>query len=339
VSWSGGKRPRGFTLIELLVVIAIIAVLIALLLPAVQQAREAARRTQCKNNLKQIGLALHNYENTYLRLPMSGYGEWGTQAWSPSWLVHILPFLDQAPSFNLLTFSGTTWETRSYMVQPLRNWKMYQDTRVPVYNCPSSPLPMTRTDSSSPQTQALGAPPQLSYQLVNYVGIAGTYFNPANRECCVAGGRTDSAGWGWNAYNGLICPENPEGSHSVRFRDVTDGLSNTYAIGEQSNYAVLAPNDKLDLRACNHVGGAWNGNFGHHTHWWLNVIVNRYPINAVNAVEWTQPYMRHNILTSAHPGGGHFLFGDGSVQFLSENIDYWTYMALGGRDDAVVASF
>jgi hypothetical protein len=114
-------------------------------------------------------------------------------------------------------------------------------------------------------------------------------FNPANRECCVAGGRTDSAGWGWNAYNGLICPENPEGSHSVRFRDVTDGLSNTYAIGEQSNYAILAPNDKLDLRACNHVGGAWNGNFGHHTHWWLNVIVNRYPINAVNAVEWTQP--------------------------------------------------
>jgi prepilin-type processing-associated H-X9-DG protein len=328
----------------LLVVIAIIAILIALLLPAVQQAREAARRTQCKNNLKQIGLALHNYENTFQRLPMSGYGQFlldgrpaSKQDWSASWLVRILPFVEQAPAFNQLVFNGT-WETANYAA-PLNNWRMYQELRVSSFNCPSSPLPTTRTDPMGAVNQGLGAPANLTYQLVDYVGIAGTYFNPATRECCEAGGRTDSLGWGWNAYNGIICPENPEGSHSVRFRDITDGLSNTYAIGEQSNYTILGPGDKRDLRASNHRGGAWNGNFGHQTHWWLNVIVNRYPINAVNALEWTQPYMRHNTLTSAHPGGGHFLFADGSVQFLSENIDFWNYMALGGRDDGVVAQF
>ena len=95
------KRRGGFTLIELLVVIAIIAVLIALLLPAVQQAREAARRTQCKNNLKQIGLALHNYESTFGRLPPGTFGGMGTcNDDGLAWSFSILPYLDQAPLYN-----------------------------------------------------------------------------------------------------------------------------------------------------------------------------------------------------------------------------------------------
>ena len=110
------RRRRGFTLIELLVVIAIIAVLIALLLPAVQQAREAARRTQCKNNLKQLGLALHNYESTFSQFPMPAIwsvnvtsGSQGDPSFAMSWGMSILPYMDQAPLFNSFDFTRPIW--------------------------------------------------------------------------------------------------------------------------------------------------------------------------------------------------------------------------------------
>ena len=104
------KKKKGFTLIELLVVIAIIAILIALLLPAVQQAREAARRTQCKNNLKQVGLALHNYHDVALSFPIgsnaSNTNSNGDGHWGVSWWARILPYADQAPLYNTLQFEG-----------------------------------------------------------------------------------------------------------------------------------------------------------------------------------------------------------------------------------------
>src|SRR6185436_9747421 len=103
----------GFTLIELLVVIAIIAILIALLLPAVQQAREAARRTQCRNNLKQLGLALHNYHDAKNRFPQAViWGTWNGQSWLPNhhtWLTMLLPYLDQAPLYNQVNFQAPAW--------------------------------------------------------------------------------------------------------------------------------------------------------------------------------------------------------------------------------------
>src|SRR6187455_2473364 len=95
---------RGFTLIEMLVVIAIIAILVALLLPAVQQAREAARRSQCKNNLKQIGLAMHNYHDTFNGFPNGGIAS-SVGGWGLSWYIRILPYIDQAPVFNGINFS------------------------------------------------------------------------------------------------------------------------------------------------------------------------------------------------------------------------------------------
>src|SRR5450432_1678919 len=98
------RKLSGFTLIELLVVIAIIAVLIALLLPAVQQAREAARRTQCKNNLKQMGLGLHNYHDTYNMFPPGALTAGGDNLWGMSWYIRILPNIDQSVVFNQLTF-------------------------------------------------------------------------------------------------------------------------------------------------------------------------------------------------------------------------------------------
>ena len=99
------RRKRGFTLIELLVVIAIIAILIALLLPAVQQAREAARRSQCKNNMKQIGLALHNYHDVFTTFPIGGL----KNSRGPNWRVGLLPYMDQAPAYNQVSFASSFW--------------------------------------------------------------------------------------------------------------------------------------------------------------------------------------------------------------------------------------
>ncbi len=133
------RRQRGFTLIELLVVIAIIAILIALLLPAVQQAREAARRTQCKDNLHNIGLALHNYEETHRTLPPLAFGDGGNPASSPvpafPWSVMILPFLDQAPLYNVMKPGPTTLQqllnsttSRTLLQTPLEIFMCPSDT-------------------------------------------------------------------------------------------------------------------------------------------------------------------------------------------------------------------
>ncbi|HET6425819.1 MAG TPA: DUF1559 domain-containing protein, partial [Planctomycetaceae bacterium] len=118
------RRSRGFTLIELLVVIAIIAILIALLLPAVQQAREAARRTQCRNNLKQLGLAIHNYVDNYSTLPINRYGDYvyssvwngpyeDSRSWS--WLVSIMPYVEASPLYNMLNFENTALNDSPYL--------------------------------------------------------------------------------------------------------------------------------------------------------------------------------------------------------------------------------
>ena len=133
-------RRRGFTLIELLVSIAIIAVLIALLLPAVQQAREAARRTQCKNNLKQIGLAMHNYHDTHNGFPNGNIAS-SARGWGMSWYMRILPYVDQAPVYNKLNFSGTQpgWSCCGDTVGQA-NGDVIRGIRFAFTVCPSSSL-------------------------------------------------------------------------------------------------------------------------------------------------------------------------------------------------------
>lgn len=138
-------RSRGFTLIELLVVIAIIAVLIALLLPAVQQARESARRTQCKNNVKQLGLAMHNYHDTYNTFPPNSL-QWGAPAFTPEWtgtqhgtqLLMILPYIDQGPMYNAVNFSNTNAESTTVQGKPI-----YQIV-IPAFICPTATSPNQR---------------------------------------------------------------------------------------------------------------------------------------------------------------------------------------------------
>lgn len=196
------NRKKGFTLIELLVVIAIIAILIALLLPAVQQAREAARRSTCKNNLKQIGLALHNYHGThnifpygYNTVPFPGCTD-GTEDIRTGWGFFILPFIDQAPLYQYCNTNGASdcpiWHTTTALIDTAGTGAR---AIIPVYNCPSDPMGGINTDYS-PNNMGKS----------NYKGVTLDATNQARA-------------FGTSAV-------------TTRIRDITDGTSNTLLIGE-----------------------------------------------------------------------------------------------------------
>ncbi len=285
-------RRTGFTLIELLVVIAIIAILIALLLPAVQQAREAARRTQCKNNLKQIGLALHNYHDTHNVFPPGQIRGWnGTNETGSGfgWGTMILPFMDQAPLYNRLDF----------------NTPIFEGTNKTQING-SAPLPMTLCPSDTSRTRfnnVHGGQPNNMNALPNtsYRGSSGSW----------AAGFSDSTDVRYSGGIFCIDPAPATGISGVR-----DGTSNTIMVGEHSG------------RIWN--GGSWYG-MQHQTmgsatpgndvaccsSWYLAPgymkLTNAYTVGM------TVADYRYG---SDHAGGAHFLFADGTVRYLSENINH-----------------
>jgi len=304
--WSGFCRSSGFTLIELLVVIAIIAVLIALLLPAVQQAREAARRSQCKNNLKQIGLALHNYHDTYKMFPPGFINANG-------WMVNtfILPFLDQAPLYNKLNPSGPMDLTNTTRLADVR-------TILPAYLCPSTP---ERSPSRNTRLTVNGQQIGVSH----YLGFNGN----GDYRCTTPPSSASSP-------NGIFFMDS-----NIRTRDVTDGLSNTFAFTERTTASI---------GLVNHVGGVWAGiNFpcvpgsvpvgGSVSYQYENI---RYALtqarNSWSMINGTATYQYGP--SSMHVGGVHCLLGDGSVRFVSENIDAATttstYQKLAARNDGLV---
>lgn len=325
-------RKRGFTLIELLVVIAIIAILIALLLPAVQQAREAARRSTCKNHMKQIGLAMHNYHDTFSRFPI------GEQAGfiRPNWRAPILPYLDQAPAYNQMNFNIST-TVGGFMSENSGGSYGYgtgagtnevlKTLRVPVYNCPSSPHSISSNDNGMNNYD--------QGQTMDYVGIAGATPDPAGRTnvCSVAG-----AGYGNGTYcnNGLLAPND-----CFRMRDVKDGTSNTVIVAEQSGQV----NGK-DCRS-NYYGG-WSGigttskmpSLPSGSAWGSGTTTVMYSINSFwksgGPTEASAPYGANTIIGSYHTGGTHVLLTDGAVRFVSENIDFGTLANLCSRGDGQV---
>lgn len=319
-------RRRGFTLVELLVVIAIIGILIALLLPAVQAAREAARRSQCSNSLKQIGLALHNYHDTHRVFPPGGLGVNGA-----AWTVFILPYLEQKPAYDKMVFGDhTSWSMQGDGGIPNRNWAICNDLRVPMLNCPSSPLPTTRARTTDGATQGLGAPTSITYQLINYVGIGGVVIDPTTGVLTGASGT-----YGTVNTTGIL-----HGASKTRFADILDGTSNTIMVGEQGNWT-----ENIDVRSCNHDGGAWmglrSGNNPLSFSWSLNMTWIRYRINepkrtAAIGDGFQTGYTANNALTSAHPGGVQVLRADGGTNFLSETINFNTLLRLGHKSDGLV---
>ena len=321
------KKPsrKAFTLIELLVVIAIIAVLISLLLPAVQQAREAARRTQCKNNLKQIGLSLHNYESNYNTFPIGARSD-GAGGFGPSWWAGVLPFVDQAPLYNKLTFSGSHcgW-VGSGSGSGDANGQASNGVNIPAMSCPSSPLPTMITVGK----YTVNGP--------HYLGISGAMTGNGFTEtrvanCCNCCSTT--AGNGQIAFGGTMIANNV-----VRIKDITDGTTNVMVIGECSNWFGPGQNNPTPtdgwLMGSSGTGSGTGYNSGRADQ--LTTI--NYPPNGT--IYGTSAGVANNAgpnngLASAHVGGVQVLLADGSARFISNNINLATLRMVATRDDGGV---
>lgn len=306
------RQRRGFTLIELLVVIAIIAILIALLLPAVQQAREAARRSQCKNNLKQIGLALHNYHDIFGAFP-PGYVRFDTNAnnyahdvaageghWA--WSAMILPQIDQAPLFNQLSVGNrSVGAAMDAMLTQMQNGQ-------PAFRCPSDSAPQVNNFGTTTAT-----PDRLFARPGNANGdpVAISTYVAANNSWTLRRSANNNP---VNGANGSFWQNS-----STRFRDMTDGSSNCVMIGERAwqvqstsvkSGAMFAvrqngSNEISDASVSVPVDGGMSFAMASG-----NAKINANNANGVDG------------FSSPHEGGVQMLMGDGRVRFISENIDH-----------------
>ena len=335
---SSQKNQRGgFTLIELLVVIAIIAVLIALLLPAVQQARESARRTQCKNNLKQLGLSLHNFHDTFQKFPVGEYNDdnnnWG-------WPVYLLPYFDQAQLYSTMTDiisdQNCMWLPPNMGGGSNLGGIASGQTNIDTINgasvygrgqtnntCGNAKIP---GGAASKVLNALVCPSDVMAAKQKN-GLAKTNYLACIGNSVPWGGNT-STGYGGNngdLLNGLFVECNSNDNTYVRTMGrVTDGTSNTIAIGEITA-TVSAPvngtNGPTWAGGQNQFGG-WNGpSFGE----MFRAADINYPINSKSLTA----SISDNCYGSQHVGGAHVLLTDGSVRFISENLDGRVYSALG----------
>ena len=301
-----------FTLVELLVVITIIGILIALLLPAVQAAREAARRMQCQNNLKQIGLALHGYHETQQSFPPGAFWDWNEDQRRGSILIRLLPYMEQQAIYDLFDLKKGT---DTQMLPDGKN--LLASISLAVYTCPSDSRPAT-----------LGTAPS-EFALHNYAASIGPTTQADNSGCSCPTFDTWNAyapaPWGGVYFGKFAGPFYRYGGCST-VSECTDGLSNTIYFGEV-----------LPLWSLHNQQGWSISNNGQGITSTLPPI--NYNTSSTNTVDGCHAYCNYNMelgFKSLHPGGAGFLFGDGSVQFLSETIDHWTYQYLGAKADGHV---
>lgn len=291
------KRPRGFSLIELLVVIAIVAVLLALLLPAVQQAREAARRTQCLNNLKQIGLALHNYLEQFSVFPPSSTNDVEQGGWigNPlkrhihSWASLILPQIGSASLYNSINFSVSALHPDNLPVA---------SQVIPIYRCPSYSGPAFSLDRNYTRF----AP---NYAIQNYVAMGASDV-----------GHIYGQNTGLFEPDGVIYPLS-----STRSAEITDGLSNTMLIVETREKKMSVWIDGGTAAVVARRYDASNPP----TYAGTEISLNYHPY-----FDFSNPKSEYGP-SSMHSGGAFHLMGDGSVHFISEHINASIYVGLATR--------
>jgi prepilin-type N-terminal cleavage/methylation domain-containing protein/prepilin-type processing-associated H-X9-DG protein len=368
------SRRRGFTLIELLVVIAIIAVLIALLLPAVQSAREAARRIQCVNNMKQIGLALHNYQDTYGSFPLGGVeprfgASWGEllNATRISWRALTLPFLEQGNLYNAVNFLVSMDGQRDTAASEMYTaWVTVQN----VWLCPSDGtngnglLPwLTATNPTGqgagivtpPANPATGVPATI-IGVTNYSGSFGDNYSggPLCNGCLpweTYPGTNLAPGFpriGWNGYWGTVYGDQPNfavGGGSLRgfFDYQTLQIVKIAGVTDGTSNTIMV-GEVIPIQAAD--SNFWNENgccAG--TTIPINWNSNTFPAaDPACAFNWQGPVLGCRFgaaakgFKSMHPGGANFAFGDGSVRFLKASISTITYAALGSRAGGEVVS-
>ncbi len=358
------RRRIGFTLVELLVVIAIIGILVALLLPAVQAAREAARRMSCSNNLKQLGLALHNYHDTYKRFPINGlfWGNPGADDPQGTYLARLMPFVEQGPAYDKFQGAFTTMTPSSYWSAPENiltsgaagsggNPQLLRVQVIPGFICPSdSHDPIINGDRAvTNYAMSMGSQRMETATGCNICTLPGIdCTQQPNGAPATPGEDWFGNGARWRAdqgtrgidISGIIARggnwnDSIDGPWSARFRDITDGTANVIAFGE-----IVPWCGDHNRNGWMHANALWNATTA-------PINFNTCPGEG-NAYDGTKmdrneglnpPCARTNSwntsmgFKSKHPGGAQFVLCDGSVQFLAETIAYDTYQRLGDRRD------
>ncbi|MBW3595691.1 MAG: DUF1559 domain-containing protein [Planctomycetes bacterium] len=319
---SPRTRRSGFTLVELLVVIAIIGILVALLLPAVQAAREAARRMSCGNNLKQLALACHNYHDVYKKLPPTTHdGQYNVRSRGYSWITKALPFLEQQPLYDGIGISlggsrpGTAGGGTSGMglrMNDQLNGVRIRRIKLEAVRCPSDATPELGNNIHNGFNANGGSEP------TSYKGVTGSNWAWGGVRITQPGGSAH----GLNRGNGLFDRRMIEAAQNAwnadcdvySFANVLDGTSNTLLIGESTNLHSSHTGCWLFF---NHTVGtcAWPPNYKQSNG------------QAWPVTDWPHNYSFHSF----HPGGVQFALADGSVRFVADTIELAVYHGVATR--------
>ncbi len=329
------SRRRGFTLVELLVVIAIIGILIGMLLPAVQQVREAARRTQCMNNMRQLALASLNYESAHMEFPTGAKGD---PNWDTGWLGFTLPFMEQNNAESNLDYMQSFHPAIS-----ATNDLGLLGYLPPYMICPSSNMPTDNMSHRQWGTTPFMQPDCLR-GLGHYVGIAGGYYDgleTTSNDVVFLSFQNS----GYNSANGVLFANS-----EVSFGQISDGSSNVMLVGEQSDFIVdNSTGDLEDYRSCLKFGsfmGANRGDIPTAGSSWedinnarsYNVTTVRYGLNQAFSAGMTERGGPNNPLTTAHPGTGNVARCDGSTHSVSTDTSPEVLILMAIRNDGQVVS-